>query len=54
MAPLAVTGRLSATLWVSTSANDTDFVVKLLDVYPDGRAMFMCARGAGARRGRAA
>jgi putative CocE/NonD family hydrolase len=25
-------------LWVSSSARDTDFIVRLLDVYPDGRA----------------
>ena len=35
--PLAVTGALEATLYVSTAnVNDTDFVVKLTDVYPDG------------------
>src|SRR5262249_40895849 len=27
-----------ATLYVSSDARDTDFTVKLLDVYPDGRA----------------
>lgn len=35
---LEVTGPLSAVLYVSSSAKDTDFTVKLLDVYPDGRA----------------
>jgi len=32
---LTVTGPLSATLFASTSGTDSDFVVKLIDVYPD-------------------
>lgn len=39
--PLALTGRISARLWVTSSALDTDFTVKLMDVYPDGRAMLV-------------
>ncbi len=39
--PLEVTGRLTARLFVSTSAPDTDFTVKLSDVYPDGRSMLV-------------
>jgi hypothetical protein len=35
---LEVTGPLSATLHVSTSAADTDFTVALIDVHPDGFA----------------
>ena len=35
---LEVTGPLSAVLYVSSSARDTDFTVKLVDVHPDGRA----------------
>jgi putative CocE/NonD family hydrolase len=34
---LEVTGPITATLFVSSSAKDTDFTVKLVDVYPDGR-----------------
>ncbi len=34
-----VTGPVSAQLWVSSSAPDTDFTVKLVDDYPDGFAM---------------
>jgi hypothetical protein len=30
---------VQARLWVSSTAPDTDFTVKLCDVYPDGRAM---------------
>lgn len=35
---IEVTGPLEATLYVSSSAKDTDFTVKLVDVLPDGRA----------------
>lgn len=34
--PLEVTGPLTFRLWAATSARDTDFVVKLCDVEPDG------------------
>ena len=39
--PLAVAGRIRARLWVSSSATDTGFTVKLMDIYPDGRAMLV-------------
>jgi uncharacterized protein len=35
---LEVTGPIEAVLWVASSAMDTDFTAKLVDVYPDGRA----------------
>jgi putative CocE/NonD family hydrolase len=35
---LEVTGPLSVTLWIASSATDTDFTAKLVDVYPDGTA----------------
>jgi putative CocE/NonD family hydrolase len=35
---LEVTGPLALTLWVSSSARDTDFTGKLVDVFPDGTA----------------
>ena len=35
---LEVTGPLQLHLFAATSARDTDFVAKLVDVYPDGRA----------------
>jgi putative CocE/NonD family hydrolase len=35
---IEVTGPVSATLQVSTTAPNTDFTVKLVDVYPDGKA----------------
>jgi putative CocE/NonD family hydrolase len=31
-----------AVLWVSTTAPDTDFTAKLMDVWPDGRAILLC------------
>jgi len=34
--PLEIVGRVSAELAVSTDAEDTDFMVKLVDVYPSG------------------
>ncbi|HLT90364.1 MAG TPA: CocE/NonD family hydrolase [Woeseiaceae bacterium] len=37
-APLEVTGSVRAILYVSSDAKDTDFTVKLVDVWPDGTA----------------
>jgi uncharacterized protein len=34
-----VTGPVTVTLWAATSARDTDFVARLVDVHPDGRAI---------------
>lgn len=39
--PLEVTGRIGARLFVSSDCPDTDFTVKLTDVYPDGRSMLV-------------
>lgn len=36
---LEVTGPVKVILYVATSAKDTDFTAKLVDVYPDGRAI---------------
>ncbi|MFQ5721606.1 MAG: CocE/NonD family hydrolase, partial [Candidatus Aminicenantales bacterium] len=35
---LEVTGPITVILYVSSSAKDTDFTAKLVDVYPDGKA----------------
>jgi putative CocE/NonD family hydrolase len=35
---LELSGAIEVTLFVSSSAKDTDFTVKLIDVYPDGHA----------------
>src|SRR5580692_6359478 len=39
--PLEVTGHVSLTLYASSSAPDTDFTGKLVDLFPDGRAIFL-------------
>ncbi|MGY8720150.1 MAG: CocE/NonD family hydrolase, partial [Verrucomicrobiia bacterium] len=35
------TGRVQAELFVSSTARDTDFIVRVSDVYPDGRSMLL-------------
>jgi len=40
--PLEVTGRVWAKLWASSDGPDTDFFVRLCDVYPDGRSFNIC------------
>jgi predicted acyl esterase len=40
--PLEATGRIRAELFVSSDCPDTDFTVKLTDVYPDGRSILLC------------
>ena len=37
-APIEVTGPIEMRLWASSSATDTDFTAKLVDVFPDGTA----------------
>ncbi|MBK9167090.1 MAG: CocE/NonD family hydrolase [Bryobacterales bacterium] len=37
--PLAIAGPVKAKLFASTDGRDTDWMVKLVDVYPDGRAI---------------
>lgn len=39
--PIDVTGKIRATLWVSSDAVDTDFTAKLIDVYPNGYALIV-------------
>jgi putative CocE/NonD family hydrolase len=39
--PIEVTGRIAARLFISSDCPDTDFTVKLCDVYPDGRSMLV-------------
>jgi hypothetical protein len=39
---LEVTGPVEAVLYAASSAPDTDFTVRLSDVQPDGRALFLC------------
>ncbi|KYK22325.1 hypothetical protein AYK25_02685 [Thermoplasmatales archaeon SM1-50] len=39
--PYEATGAIKARLYVSSNRSDTDFTVKLTDVYPDGRSMLI-------------
>ena len=48
--PVEVLGRVFVKLWASTDAADADFTAKLLDVYPDGRAILLGSQNVGARR----
>ena len=41
-APLEVTGHVALTVHVSSTAVDTDVTGKLVDVFPDGRAIILC------------
>ncbi len=40
--PYTILGSVYVTLFAASSAPDTDFVARLVDVYPDGRAMCVC------------
>ncbi|SEB66075.1 CocE/NonD family hydrolase [Microbacterium hydrocarbonoxydans] len=42
---MTVVGPIEVTLHVSTSAEDTDFIVRLIDVHPDGRAINLAHDG---------
>ncbi len=39
---IEITGPVSTVVYASSSARNTDFTAKLVDVYPDGRAMRLC------------
>jgi predicted acyl esterase len=39
--PLEVTGRITASLCISSDCPDTDFTVKLSDVHPDGKSLLV-------------
>jgi len=39
---LEATGPVKVMLWAATTANDTDFTAKLIDVHPDGKAYNLC------------
>ncbi len=40
--PLEITGPITVKLWASSSAPDTDFTARLIDVYPHGLAHPLC------------
>jgi predicted acyl esterase len=39
--PVEITGRIGAHVWVSIDTPDTDLMVRVTDVYPDGRSMLV-------------
>src|SRR4029450_6095296 len=39
--PVEWTGKVKAELYVSSTAKDTDFIVRVSDVYPDGRSILI-------------
>ncbi len=51
-APVEIVGRVFVSLVASSDATDTDFTAKLLDVYPDGRALLLGPSEVGVRRAR--
>ncbi|MFO0875899.1 MAG: CocE/NonD family hydrolase [Gemmataceae bacterium] len=40
-APVEWTGKVQAELYVTSTAKDTDFIVRVSDVYPDGRSILL-------------
>jgi putative CocE/NonD family hydrolase len=39
--PVEWTGRVAAEVWIKSSAKDTDVIVRISDVYPDGRSILI-------------
>ncbi|MFN0076596.1 MAG: CocE/NonD family hydrolase [Prosthecobacter sp.] len=39
--PLEITGEIEAELWVKSTVTDTDFILRVSDVYPDGRSIVL-------------
>ena len=39
--PLYIAGNITAHLWVSSSARDTDFCIRICDLYPDGSSFLV-------------
>jgi putative CocE/NonD family hydrolase len=39
--PLEITGEVKAEVWIQTSVKDTDLILRVSDVYPDGRSMLL-------------
>ncbi|MFC2166021.1 CocE/NonD family hydrolase [Acidobacteriota bacterium] len=50
--PVDIMGTVKVDLYVSSDAKDTDFTVKLLDVFPDGKAISLGRYGFGIKRAR--
>lgn len=39
--PMEITGEVEAELWVKSTVVDTDFILRISDVYPDGRSILL-------------
>jgi predicted acyl esterase len=39
--PVEIVGRINATLFIKSNCTDTDFTAKLMDVFPDGRMIYV-------------
>lgn len=39
--PLEINGEIEAELWVKSTVKDTDFILRVSDVYPDGRSILL-------------
>jgi predicted acyl esterase len=39
--PMEITGEVAAEIWLQSTARDTDLILRLSDVYPDGRSMLL-------------
>lgn len=39
--PLEITGEIEAELWIKSTARDTDLILRVSDVYPDGRSLLL-------------
>jgi hypothetical protein len=52
--PVEWTGRIRADLFLTSTAQDTDLIVRVCDVYPDGRSILLVEYAIVARRGQPA
>ncbi len=50
--PVTVLGDVYLNFFAASDARDTDFVAKIIDVYPDGKALNLGPQGRGVRRAR--
>ncbi len=39
--PIEITGEINAEIWVKSTVADSDFIMRLSDVYPDGRSILL-------------
>lgn len=39
--PLEITGEIKAEIWIKSTVTDSDFILRVSDVYPDGRSILL-------------